>query len=182
MSILAFAGSTRENSFNKKLAKNAMTDDMQFIDLKDYPLPLYDEDSEEQEGLPENALKLKKMFIEAKGFLISSPEYNSGMSGVLKNTIDWISRPVEGEKSLEAFEGKVCSIMSASPGALGGLRGLVHLRYVLSNIKLIVLPDQTTISQAHEAFDENGILKDEKLKGRVKAQSKKLKEVIDKLC
>lgn len=164
--ILAFAGSTRTGSYNKKLVQIAAAGakaagvDVMFMDLRDFPLPLYDEDLETAEGLPPNARKLKELFIAHQGFLIASPEYNSSISGVLKNTIDWVSRPVEGEAPLGGFTGKVASIMSASPGALGGLRGLVHVRAILGNIGVIVLPDQVAVPKAHEAFDEAGWLKE----------------------
>ena len=116
-----------------------------FLDLRDFPLPLYDGDLEAQSGLPENAKKLKKLMIEHHGFLISPAEYNSSITPVLKNTIDWASR---------------AALMSASPGALGGLRGLVHLRAILGNIGVFVLPDQVCIPKAHEAFDEGGKLRE----------------------
>ncbi len=133
--ILAFAGSTRSASFNKRLARIAAEGarkagaDVTFIDLRDYPMPLYDGDLEDKEGLPANAKKLKEIFLAHKGLLIASPEYNSSMPGVLKNTIDWVSRVSDPkEVPLACFDGKVATLMSASPGALGGLRGLVHLR------------------------------------------------------
>lgn len=166
--ILAFAGSTRSGSFNKKLVKIAADGarsagaDVTIIDLREYSLPLYDGDLEDKEGLPANARKLKDIFFAHQGLLISSPEYNSSISAVLKNAIDWISRPVPNESPLQAFDGKVAALMSASPGALGGLRGLVTLRSILGNIKVVVLPDQIAVPKAHEAFSEDGRLKDEK--------------------
>ena len=144
--ILAFAGSTRTDSLNKKLVKIAANGaknvgaEVTFIDLRDYPMPLYDGDLEAKEGLPPNALKLKEIFWQHQGFLIASPEYNSSYSGVLKNTIDWLSRPASSdEPGLSCFVGRVAAIMSTSPGALGGLRGLAALRQLLENIQVIVL-------------------------------------------
>src|SRR5579872_6970211 len=134
--ILAFAGSTREDSFNKKLVKiaaegaRAAGAEVTHVDLRELNLPLYDGDLERNSGLPAGGRKLKDLMLAHDGFLISAPEYNSSVSGVLKNAIDWASRPVPGEKELECFQGKVAAIMSASPGALGGLRGLVHLRAI----------------------------------------------------
>jgi len=167
--ILAFAGSTRTGSFNKKLIKFAVQSaqsagvPMTMVDLRDLPMPLYDGDLEEASGLPDNAKKLKKLLREHDGLLISSPEYNSSITGVLKNAIDWASRTeTDDEPSLICFKGKVAALMSASPGGLGGLRGLVHLRSILGNIGVIVLPDQISISAAHEAFDDSGKLKDER--------------------
>src|SRR5215471_4093780 len=135
--ILAFAGSLRRESFNKKLVPIAVKGareagaEVTLIDLKDFPLPLFDQDLEAEQGMPQNGAKLKRLFIEHDGLLISSPEYNSSITGVLKNAIDWVSRPAPDEPSLVAFRGKVATLMSASPGALGGLRGLVHLRSIL---------------------------------------------------
>jgi len=166
--LLAFAGSSRKDSFNKILVKVAASGaraagaDVTFLDLKDYPLPIFDEDLEKAQGLPENAKKLKKMFIESHGFLIASPEYNSSISGVLKNVIDWASRDEPGEKALACFDGKVAGLVAASPGALGGLRGLVTLRSILGNIRVVVLPEQVTVAKAHEAFDDEGRLRDAK--------------------
>jgi len=166
--ILAFAGSARTDSFNKKLIRIAVDGaraagaDVTLIDLREYPMPLYDGDCEKEKGVPENGVKLKKLFIEHHGLLISSPEYNSSISPLLKNTIDWVSRPAPGEPPLVAFTGKVAALLSASPGALGGLRGLVTVRSILGNIGVIVLPDQTAVSKAGEAFNSDGSLKDAK--------------------
>lgn len=166
--ILALAGSLRKDSFNKKLVKIAAAGarkagaEVAIVDLADYPLPLYDGDLEAEKGIPENAKKLKKLFIEHNGFLFASPEYNSSVSGTFKNVIDWVSRPDKGEAPLIGFKGKIATIMSASPGALGGLRGLVHLKAILGNMGVVVLPDQVTVSVAHEAFNEDGQLKDPK--------------------
>jgi chromate reductase, NAD(P)H dehydrogenase (quinone) len=180
LKILAFAGSLRKGSYNKMLIHIAVAAaeeagaDIQLIDLADYPMPIYDQDIEDKEGIPPNGLKIKKMMIESHGFLIASPEYNSSISGVLKNTIDWASRPQPGEPSLVAFKGKSAALISASPGALGGLRGLVILRSLLSNIFVTVLPEQVTIPTAHEAFDAQGQLLDPKKKEQVVNVAKRL--------
>jgi chromate reductase, NAD(P)H dehydrogenase (quinone) len=185
--VLAFAGSTREGSFNKKLLGIAIAAardagaEVTRVELKELALPLYDGDLETKEGLPECAKELKRMMIEHDAFLIVSPEYNSGISGVLKNAIDWASRPEPNEISLVAFKGKVAAIMSASPGALGGLRGLFALRQVLANINVLVLPDQLALSKANEAFDSAGNLKDEKQRDRVREISARLVHVAERL-
>ena len=172
--ILAFAGSVRKDSFNRKLLQHAVTGareagaDVTVVDLKDYPLPLFDQDLEAESGPPENAKKLKKLFIEHHALLIASPEYNSSITPLMKNTIDWVSRPVAGDPALAGFQGKVASLISASPGALGGLRGLVHLRSILGNIGVIVLPEQIAVPVAHEAFDAAGSLKNEKQAANIK--------------
>jgi chromate reductase, NAD(P)H dehydrogenase (quinone) len=173
--ILAFAGSTRAESHNKKLVRIAAAGAaavgaaVTLLDLRDYPLPLYDGDLEAAEGLPEHGGKLKEIFQAHDGFLLASPEYNSSISGVLKNAIDWISRPVPGEPPLAAFQGKAAALMSASPGRLGGLRGLVHVRSILGNIGVLVIPDQVAVPGAAEAFDEEGRLRDPKQQAAVEA-------------
>lgn len=167
--ILAFAGSTRAASYNKQLARfaaaaaSAAGAEVTLLDLRDYPLPLFDGDLEDQQGLPENARKLKALFRAHDALLVASPEYNSSITAVLKNTLDWVSRAEsDDEPPLAAYHGKAAAIISASPGALGGLRGLVHLRAILGNIGVIVLPDQVAVPKAHEAFDDQGALKDER--------------------
>ena len=131
--------------------------------------------------MPENGQKLKKLFIDHDGLLIASPEYNSSITAVLKNAVDWVSRPAPGEPSLVAFRGKVAMLMSASPGALGGLRGLVHLRSILGNIGVIVLPDQIAVAKAHEAFQPDGSLTDPKQQAGIEGLGKTLASFLMKL-
>ena len=156
--ILAFAGSTRKGSLNKKLidiaAKMASEQggDVTLLDLDDYPLPLFNEDLE-KEGTPENAAKVKQLFLDHHGLLIASPEYNSSITPDVKNTIDWVSRRAEGEPRLAAYQNKVALLLSASPGALGGLRGLVHLRSILGNIGVLVMPEQIAVPNGFEELD-----------------------------
>ncbi len=185
--ILAFAGSARQESYNKKLVRIAAQaatgagGEVTLIDLKDYPLPLFNEDLEAEQGAPENATKLKQFFFEHQGLLISCPEYNSSITPLLKNTIDWVSRRADGESPLQAFKGKLLALMSASPGALGGLRGLVHVRSIFGNIGTIVLPDQVAVSKANEAFDSDGSLKDVQMQSKVVALGTTLVEMLKKL-
>jgi len=165
--ILAFAGSLRKDSFNKKLVRIAASGaeeagaTVTHLDPRDYPLPVFDQDLEAAEGLPDQALALKSLFRDHDGLLISSPEYNGSVSAALKNLIDWVSRPVPNEPPLSCFAGKVAGIMSASPGGLGGLRGLVHVRAILSGIRVIVLPQQVAVGGAGDAFAEDGSLVDQ---------------------
>ena len=178
--LLAFAGSTREASFNKKLLRAAVAmaegagATVTTIDLRDLPMPLYDGDLEERQGLPENAKRFKELMVSHQGLLIAAPEYNSSITGVLKNVIDWASRALPGEASLAAFRDKTAGLLAASPGGLGGLRGLVHLRAILSSIEVLVIPEQFALARAHEAFDESGALKDPK-------QAASVKRVVDRL-
>ncbi len=186
--ILAFAGSLRKDSYNKKLvqiaaaaARNAGAE-VTYLDLRDLPLPIYDADAEAQDGLPPNARKLKELMLAHQGLLMSCPEYNSSVTAVWKNTIDWASRPLPGEGSLAAFNGKVAAILSASPGALGGLRGLVHVRAILGNITVLVLPEQLAVARAHEAFAVDGSLKDAQQQATVQRIGERLVAVLKKLA
>ena len=132
--------------------------------------------------MPENGRRLKELFADSDGLLIASPEYNSSLSGVLKNTLDWVSRRSEpDEKPLLAFRGKAAAIMSASPGRLGGLRGLVHLRSILGNLGVLVLPEQRTVSGADKTFAEDGALENEEQLEAVRALGEKLATVLTKL-
>ena len=185
--ILAFAGSLRQASYNKKLVRLAAEGawaagaEVTVADLRDYPMPVYDEDLEKAQGLPEMAMKWKQLLISHHGFLISAPEYNSSITAALKNAIDWASRPSPGEPPLVAFRGKSASLMSASPGQLGGLRGLVTVRSILGNIGVLVLPDQLAIARAHEAFTADGSLKDAQQLEAIRGLGKALATMLRKL-
>ena len=185
--ILAFAGSTRIDSFNKKLVKVAAAGaraagaEVTLVDLRQLPMPFFDGDLEHAEGIPTHARTFKELLRSHHGLLIASPEYNSAISGVLKNAIDWASRSAPGEPSLACFTGKVASIMSASPGALGGLRGLVHLRMMLGNIHVLVLPAQVAVPRAHEAFNVDGALKDAKQHSAIEQSGRDLAAILIKL-
>ena len=185
--ILAFAGSARVASFNKKLIRIAAAAaktagaEVTVLDLRDLPMPLYDGDLEAAEGLPANVKKFKELMLAHQGLLLSCPEYNSSITPLLKNAIDWASRPLPGEGSLACFTGKVAGLVSASPGALGGLRCLVHVRAILGNINVLVIPEQFALAKAHEAFDADGNMKDAAQKTAVENVGKRLAQVLAKL-
>jgi NAD(P)H-dependent FMN reductase len=173
--ILIFGGSLRRDSFNQKLAALAAEGareagaEVTVVALRDFPMPVFDADLEEADGKPEHARRLKELFASHHGLLIASPEYNSSITAALKNAIDWVSRAdTDAEAPLSALSGKTAVICGTSPGALGGLRGLVHLRAILGNLGINVLPDQLAVPKAHEFFHANGTFSDEK-----KAQSVK---------
>ena len=181
--ILAFGGSLRVGSFNQKIAAIAAEGareagaEVKLIALREFRMPLYDGDLEEAEGLPEAAQRLKALFAEHDGIIIASPEYNSTITAALKNAIDWISRQTsEDEPSLSVLKGKTAAILSASPGGYGGARSLAALRPFLENIGLTVIPDQVTIAKAHEAFDQEGKLKDSAQVESIKLLGKSLVE------
>ena len=184
--ILAFAGSSRRESYNRKLVKvaakiaEANDVDVTIVEFGDLNIPLFNEDLE-AEGTPVEAQRFKDLMISHTGFLISSPEYNSSISPLLKNAIDWASRPAEGEPGLVAFQGKIAAIMSASPGALGGLRGLVHVRSILTNIGTIVIPDQIAIPEAFNAFTADGSLKEDRQQKKIESLVVKFIDMVKKL-
>lgn len=161
--ILAFSGSSRKESFNRKFlaaAVQAVRDaggDVTLIELKDYELPLYNGDLEDAQGLPANAAKLIGLIQEHAGLLIASPEYNSMFTPLLKNTIDWCTRGDDNP-----FTGKVAAVISASPGALGGVRSLKLAQQLLLHLGCHVVPGQNFLPQADKAFDDKGALKDER--------------------
>ena len=185
--ILAFAGSTRTKSFNKQLVRiaahgaRAAGAEVTEIDLRDFPMPVYDGDFEEAEGLPEHARRLKGLMKIHDGYLIATPEYNSSISAVLKNTIDWTSRPSGDEPPLIGFKDKVVALMSASPGRLGGLRGIYAVRSILHNLGCIVLPEMQGIAFAIKAFDDEGALRDTDQQHAVEQLGKALATMIVRL-
>lgn len=176
--LLAFAGSARRDSLNKKAlhvlsrcARGAGAEVTE-IDLADFAMPLYDGDLEAAQGLPEAAVRLQALAAGHQGLLIATPEYNGFPTPLLKNTLDWVSRPLPGDATrsgLEYLRGKPAGLVAASPGALGGIRGLPLTRQYLSNMGLIVVPEQAALASAHTLFDEAGELTDARLQAAVSA-------------
>ena len=174
LNILAFAGSTRKESLNKKLAflaaetaegaaaRNAGEGSVHvtWIDLKHYPIPLYDGDYEEQFGLPPAALKLRTLFGSHDALLIASPEYNGFPSPLLKNTLDWLSRPLGKEERHAVFKDKPVLLLSAVRGEAGGHRGLKQLRLLLSNLKASSFEEEYVLPKGNDALDALGRLRD----------------------
>lgn len=173
--LLAFAGSLRSASFNRRLipiladGARAAGAVVTLIDLRDYALPIYDGDIEAA-GMPAAVLALQQLLGEHDGLLISTPEYNGSMPALVKNTLDWISRPMaDGRSGTLLFKGKVAGIVSASPGPLGGLRSLLVLRDALSKFGLLVVPEQVAVGTAAERLPNTGVLTDERMKASVLA-------------
>lgn len=152
--ILAFAGSTRNDSFNRRALNYAVQGarvagaEVTLIELRDYSLPLYNGDLEDSHGLPEAAVRLKALFKSHQGLLLGCPEYNSSITPLLKNTLDWVSRPHGEESGLVPYQGKLAALVSASAGNLGGMRGLRHVREILTTLQVMVIPKQMALSQA----------------------------------
>ncbi len=167
--ILIFNGSNRSGSYSGKVADAAMRElskldvEVTRIAFTDYPLPLMDEDLEREKGIPENALKLARLFAAHDGFFIATPEYNGSIPPLLKNVIDWVSRVSrDGDKPLKAYAGKVVALASSSNGHFAGVRAIIHLRAVLSHVGLQVVSEQLSVPNAQDAFDDMGRLKEER--------------------
>ncbi|MGM0564605.1 MAG: NADPH-dependent FMN reductase [Pseudomonadota bacterium] len=178
--VLVFAGSLRKDSWNKKLSKQLagfardVGAEVTWIDLVDYPMPLFDEDVEAAE-FPAEAKAFKQLMCDHDAFIIACPEYNSSITAVLKNAIDWASRKTEPEEApLKAFAGKVVALAGASPGGFGGLRALVPVRMLLGNIGCLVLPQQVAVPAVHNQIDEQGEL----VEGAVRDNLKNLAETL----
>lgn len=180
--LLFFAGSARTGSHNKRLAelgaRIAETNGIAatFADLGDYPMPLYDADLQNTEGIPENAMKLEALMKVHSGIFIACPEYNASITPLLKNTIDWVSRIRRNdEEPLAVFKTRVFALGSASPGGMGGLRGLNTVRTTLElGVGALVLPDQFALPRAADAYDEDGHLKNKELFEQLKRLIQKL--------
>lgn len=181
--LLVFAGSNRTGSFNGQLASEAartlagMGADVTRISLKDYPLPLMDEDLQAAEGIPDNALKLGRMIAAQDGLFIACPEYNSSITPLLKNTIDWVSRiSTLDNRPSKPWRGKVVALGSASNGQFAGIRGLVHVRSVLQNVGTQVVSEQCSVSGAAQAFGDDGRLLGERTAAMLEAACRSLVE------
>ena len=185
--ILALAGSLREHALSKRVVKTAINGakragaEVTYIDLRDYPMPIYNLDDHEKNGFDEHALRLQELFTQHDGFLIATPEYNGSLSAALKNAIDWVSRPSNVYPRSAVFAGKFAAMMASSPGSLGGVRSLSHLRGVLTSISVNVLPQEIAVPFAEDKFagdDEEMI--DESMKARLEDLGALLVEMLKK--
>ncbi|MGQ0709040.1 MAG: NADPH-dependent FMN reductase [Rhodoferax sp.] len=178
MKTLVFAGSTRQQSFNRRLARVAAElatqagADVTHLELADFDIPLYNADLEAR-GTPADVLRLKSIMDSHPAWIICTPEYNGSYTGLLKNTLDWASSPVQGHPEWSdgsrPFGGKVVGLLSASPGALGGLGSLNHLTPMLANLQCWVCPTRFALGHAGQAFDAQGALVNEATRSRVQA-------------
>jgi len=173
--ILAFSGSSRRESLNQKFLNAAIEavrtagGEVTAISLNDYPLPLYNGDLEDAQGLPENARKLIDLIEGHAGLLIASPEYNSMNTPLLKNTIDWCTRADDNP-----FTGRVAAVISASPGQFGGIRSLKLAQQLLLHLGCLIVPAQPSLPQADKAFDAAGQLTNERSRKTLKEMAEKL--------
>jgi len=183
MKVLVFAGSTRQQSYNRKLARavsamaRAQGAEVTHLELGSLDIPLYNADLEAQ-GTPPDVIRLKEILYEHPAWIVCSPEYNGSYTALLKNTLDWASSPVKDDASwqqgLKPFAGKVVGLVAASPGALGGVRSLSHLAPLMLNLQCWVAPRQFALSQAAQAFDPDGQIKQD-------AQRNSIQAVIDQV-
>lgn len=181
--ILVLAGSNRIGAWSGKVADAAMKElslaeaDVTRIALIDYPLPLMDEDLEREKGIPENAIKLARLFAAHDGFFISTPEYNGSIPPLLKNVLDWVSRVKrDGERPIKPYAEKVAALASSSTGTFAGIRAISHLRAILAHMGIQVVSQQCSVPNAQEAFDDMDRFKDERVHGNMQKATRALVE------
>ena len=174
--VLAMSGSARMGSLNQRLLNVAVQGalaagaEVTVVSLSDFPLPFFDSELEQEQGVPANALDLQKLFSEHDALLVASPDYNGGYTALLKNTIDWMSRPTtEKVSGMALFANKPTAVISASPGPMGGIRSMLAMRGVLEKLGAVLIPQTFTLGVAHLAFAENGQLTNPQVEGEVKA-------------
>ncbi|MEL7482910.1 MAG: NAD(P)H-dependent oxidoreductase [Planctomycetota bacterium] len=174
--ILAFSGSLRADSFNQRIV--ALAADMArargaeatVLSLRDYPMPIFNQDDEDASGVPAEARAFREQLMNHDGFVIGCPEYNSSITAALKNAIDWATRAkAEGEGPLDCFAGKTVALTAASPGGFGGLRGLDHVREILNNVGCHIVPGMVAISAVHDAIDSDGKLTNDHARGSLES-------------
>ena len=166
LKILVIPGSLRSGSLNARLAAAAAHEIAQAgaevtrLSLSDFPLPIYDGDLQAKSGVPKHAVNLKRMIGVHHGVLIVTPEYNSSVPALVKNTIDWISRVQDAHETRgQVFRDRTFAIAAASGGRLGGTRALSALRLILTACHATVIPNQLALSFADEAYDDMDRLK-----------------------
>ena len=184
--ILAFSGSNRKNSWNRKVLEVAAAGardagaTVTIVNLRDFPMPIYDADWHAENGVPASMRELRKLMMSANGLLVASPEYNASITPLLKNTIDWLSQEVNGESGGAPFEGKVGGLMGASNGAFGTIRALPHVSYILSNLGVFMLPVVAVPSVA-KSFDDAGKVTNERTQKMLSGLGARLAQAIVKL-
>ncbi len=184
--ILVIPGSLRIGSYNGRLAALAAKElaladaDVTRISLEDYPLPLFDAEMTAEAATPHDAVQLRRMMEAHQGVFMTSPEFSASVTPLIKNTIDWLSRPrVRGESAYEIFKDRVFAIGAASAGADGGVRSLMALRQILElGCGALVIPEQISVANAGDAFDEMGDLKDPNLAASLKALARRLADLV----
>ncbi|WP_266180344.1 NADPH-dependent FMN reductase [Dyella humicola] len=174
--ILAISGSSRRGSLNQKLLNEATKGaslaraSVSSVCLFNLQLPIYDGDWEVTHGLPEGARSLRRLIAESDALLIATPEHNGGYTAMLKNAIDWASRPdATATSDIDVFKGKLAAVISASPGLFGGARSQLALHVILQKLGVLVIPETFALGSAHQAFDTEGALTDPGVQKQVRA-------------
>ena len=184
--ILAFSGSSRKESWNRKVLNVAVQGardagaEVTVVNLGDYPMPIYDADWHEANGVPENMLKLRALMMQANGLLIASPEYNASITPLLKNTLDWLSQSVDGASGGAPYANKIGALLGASAGAFGTIRALPHVSTILSNLGVFMLP-VVAVPGVVQAFDATGNMSNERTRNMLTGLGAKLARTIEKL-
>jgi NAD(P)H-dependent FMN reductase len=167
--IVVMAGSSRRESLSRGVAAacahavKAAGAEVEHIELADYPAPLYNGDLEAEAGLPECIVRLQQRLYASDGLLVVNPEYNGSITPLLKNTLDWCSRPNPADRARSGgavYAGRAAAVVGTSPGALGGMRVLFHVRDILGYLGMQVIPQQLAVAKAGEAVGEDGRLRD----------------------
>jgi len=185
--ILAFAGSSRKESWNRKVLDIAVAGarearaEVTVVNLADYPLPIYNADWHAEHGVPPAMLELRSLMMASNGLLIASPEYNVSITPLLKNTIDWLSQDVDGEGGDAPFRDKVAGLTGASNGAFGTIRALPHVSQILANLGVLMLP-VVAVPTVAKAFDASGAMTNERVKQRLTDLGARLTRTIVKLA
>lgn len=185
--ILAFSGSLRAQSYNKKILDvaargvEAAGGTVTLVDLADYPMPIYNVDDHEENGFDAHAFRLQELVVAHDGFLIASPSYNGSLTAALKNMIDWMSRPNEQHAKADIFRGKGAAILTASPGSFGGVRMLAHLRDVLTSVGVYVHPTGIAVTFVDKKLDDAGQLQDAQMEDTLLGVGRSLVEMIAQL-
>jgi NAD(P)H-dependent FMN reductase len=184
--IIAFAGSSRKESWNRKAMEVAVQGaraagaEVTVVNLADYPMPLYDADWHAANGVPETTRALRRLLLGANGLLIASPEYNASITPLLKNTIDWLSQEADGQSGSAPFANKIGGLLGASNGAFGTIRALPHVSYILSNLGVFMLP-VVAVPGVAKAFDDAGVMTNERTAKMLTGLGARLAETIVKL-
>lgn len=184
--LLAFCGSIRKQSYNRKLLDKVATEaekagaEVQLADLSAFPMPVYNGDLEAESGLPPQVEAFKSLMQDHDGYIIGSPEYNGFLTPLLINTLDWCTRAGDGSGDLSAFADKPVMITSASPGRFGATRSAAHLRNMLGGIGCIVVPYTVSLPSAGNAFHESGELADSDMRSRVTRSAARYVRFVDK--
>ena len=186
--LVALSGSVRTASFNTRLLQAAVAGaraagaEVDVIDLAAFPAPIVNQDLEAAEGVPESIRALRARLAPAQGWLLACPEYNGSITPLLKNTLDWCSRPLPDDSPYAATRGRVVGLLSASGGALGGLRGLRHVREIMTNLQALVLPEQFALGAAHKAFEGDSAVLNEDARAKAAAIGARVAAVAERMA